>query len=81
MNRSTKTQKEIIETLKEIWTGVEYLIEKEGGIGGRKLVMFSLLQLKSGGVDQWVHVDYVEKGDDRILLAFIPLNTGPHFIG
>jgi hypothetical protein len=81
MKKTSKAQKEIIETLKEIWTGVEDLIEKEGGIGGRTLVQFSLLQSKGGGVDQWVHVDYVEKGNDRILLAFIPLGTGPHFIG
>jgi hypothetical protein len=81
MKKSTKAQKEIIDTLKEIWTGVEDLIETEGGIGGRKLEMFSLLQSKGGGIDQWVHVDYVEKGRDRILLAFIPLASGPHFIG
>jgi hypothetical protein len=78
--RMNTVEKSAVAILYTMWAQIEALVCDVGGLRGRQLEGMSLLRSVPGGSDQSVHVDFIEKGEERILIAFLPL-VGPCAIG
>jgi hypothetical protein len=71
--RLNATEKELLKIMQQLKTQIQEAVEGVGGARGREVALLSLLRSIPGGEDQAIHIDYVSKGEDRVLLGFIPL--------